>query len=197
MKNTQKIFMGIAVLIIASVFCVAASKPMNRKNNEDNTTTTATAEVNSPEKAIDTIKQYISKEDITIAEDNYYIPKEVVTPVLVTDTEKSEDYNYWNVVNPDQHQVIFLYNNDENAISTNENSTRDFISDEYVMDVTFKNDEYNNSGAFAWNCNGCSNAVLGKKAGFKCSSIWTFDENSNQVSLIWYDSEADVWQNYQ
>lgn len=190
--------MALTVLCIAAVFCVTAACSKNRKNDSDTTTTTtATAEVKSPNKAIATIKQYLNKNELDVLENYYYIPQEAVMPVLVTDSEKSEDYNYWQVTNPDQYKVIFLFDNDQNAISADNNSNRDYISDDYVMDIEFKNAEYNNSGAFAWNCKGSSNAVLGKKAGFKCSSIWAFDETSSTISMIWYDTESEAWQNFQ
>ncbi len=200
MKNTQKIFMALAVLVIAAVFCIAASKPRNQKNGEDTsitTTTTATAEVNSPDKAINTIKQYLKAEQLTVAEDNYYIPRDIVNPYLVTDDQRSDDYNYWEVLNPDQYEILFLYNGDNEVTSAKTNSSRDYISTDYVVDSKFKNDEYESSGIFAWNFGGSSKAILGPKAGFKCSSIWAFDETSGTVSLIWHDTECPAWQNYQ
>ncbi len=150
-------------------------------------------ESNTTPMAIQTIQNLLDDTTVKVKPD--YSTIRVTVRSIVTYVE--EDLcNLWIVEDEivPCYKVIFLYKDDKKALIAS-HSDRDFITSNYQIDNSFKEESYHDeknydNGAFAWEFSGCASAIIGKAQKYDVSSIYIYYEDQNTVSLCW-NSETD------
>ena len=187
MMNRKRIFItaGTVAIIGIIILCIfVRSQSLSAK---------------SPDRAVETIENLLGK-SVEVKDDNVMIKKEAVKQWA---TGSMDDlYTLWEVdekVNT-KINILFLYDNDKKVLLAT-HSDKSFASETKNIDKSYKEDKYHNSqnyskGAFAWENDGYSRAILTDKQGYNCSSIWAYNTVTNSISLVWYDNQADAWKDY-
>lgn len=156
--------------------------------------------VKGKETALNTIKEQFDKDDVNVMLD-YDLEFDWNSNPVYGSNESDEDYYLWYKVEkyPKEFNILFLFK-DDTEILMGQNSKNPIYSvdvDEKRVDKNFAIETVNyEDGAFAWNDSESTNAVLGKDAGYRCTSIWGYNEQENKVVLIWNNTDCPIWQNY-
>lgn len=197
MKKTTT-FLGIITTLVVSllimVACGTTPSTMTKEQISEELRyrpyTPSNEIVEGKDTAVQTITNYLNKE-VTVGTD-YSEARMESNPTY------DENYVYmrYEVNNLDsKYRILYLYKDDTHvveAVPTNET----YISDDNI-DSSFKNVSSFNGEVAAWINGGKAVAVLNKDAGYRCSSIWGYDEATNEVKLIFCDSfNCPIWVNY-
>lgn len=188
MMTKKKILIAvIAIVIISLVIVVFAtrSKGLNSK---------------SPVRAKETIEEFLG-ESVEIKDTTAYTPDDMFK-YMASNSTTDEMFFVWTIQKQVKEplKVLFLYENDSKAIMAT-HSECEFLDETKNLDLNYKKDKYHNDknyskGSFAWEYGGYANAVLSEKESEGCSSIWIYNERSHTIFLVWYNSQAKAWEDY-
>lgn len=188
MMSKKKIIIATVALVIISLVIVlfaTRSKGLNGK---------------SPARAKETIEEFLG-ESVEMKETTAYTSENVVK--YVTSNSTTDNMHFVWTINKQAKEplkVLFLYDNDSKIIMAT-HSEKEFLDSTKNLDFDYEKDEYHNNknyskGSFAWEYGGYANAVISDKSPEGCSSVWIYNERAKTIYLVWYNSQAKVWEDY-
>ena len=152
--------------------------------------------VEGSQTALNTINNYLGK-DVTAAEDFSIESNMQAKPIFGDSESKSNYYFCYNASCPDNYKVLYLYKDDTEIVEAGNNTKSCvFLNDDEEKRVD--KDTIANNSVYAWYDAEAkeTNCVLNKDAGYLCTSVWCYDETTNEVVLIWNEIECPIWANY-
>lgn len=194
--------------LITTLACINFTGCANASEGKNEEAANKTNQEIAIGKISDFLSNYEGITDVTRIADESIIKSSTVTSwITTTDGENSDEYCLWIVDETAVEEdvtVFFLFEQEEYIIAANQLKdeaklvTEDKFVDKDFMD--FSDEQNYSNGGFAWEEKNESSefayAFLNREAGYNCSSIWAYDKAQNNVSLVWYDSQIEGWENY-
>ena len=197
MKKTTT-FLGLfTTLVVSLLFIVACGRLPSTMTQEQISEelryrpyTPANEIVEGKNTAIQTINEYLKKK-VIVGNDDHEACTESNPAFDGDNVYLKYEVNNFN----SNYRILYLYKDDTHiveAVPTNET----YISGDSI-NTLFKNVSSYNGEVGSWTNAGKAVAVLNKDAGYRCSSIWGYDQATNEVKLIFCDSfDCPIWVNY-
>ena len=156
--------------------------------------------VKGKETALNTIKNQFGKEDINVMRD-FDLTFDMGSKPVYGSNKSDDDYYLWYQVSkfPSEYDILFLFKDDTKLLKAQNSKSCIYLNDngKERVDTEFAIEVVNyEDGCYAWTEGDTANAVLGKDVAYRCTSIWAYNEEKNEVVLIWNNHDCPIWQNY-
>lgn len=179
----------ITALVITTLTIFSCAGCSAKSDRQEKTKRSEVSFVSEKKGALKTIETFLETE-VTEEESTIKLPKSFGGCLVNDDKpdEESEGYVLWTpeIKLEESQQMLFLFKNDKKAVLATP-SDKDYQK-ELVIDSSFKdeaNDKNYVDGAFAWEYDGCPQAILDYNAEYVVSSIWLYQQDQNKVFQIW------------
>lgn len=202
MKKTASIMLA----TIATLTTLTACTPSGENVNESSQTSSYNETVSNRDE-VDTHEVEVFKKIVSICNNNDTITRgedkikddDEVIDYLTSNTDHIPMLDLYVVKNVDcEHErIIFSFDNDTKVILADplEEELLDeqnYIVPDYMKFATDTNSSQKGN-CLAWSKDRNSYLVVD---GQILTSVWSYNESEKIVSLIWFDSQNPVWQNY-
>lgn len=189
-------FLGLAALLVSMLVMVACGNTQFTMTDEQiaeairyRQYTPSNEIVEGDYTAVQTINSFLNKE-VTVGEK--YRGPEVRGLISYIDNGVCKRYEVTNFES--KYRIFYLYQ-DDTKITEAKSSDIDYVEDNKV-DPAYRNNANYNGEALAWIYNNKATVVIDNDAGPTCTSIWAYDEQTNEVRLISADYfDCPIWVN--
>ena len=156
--------------------------------------------VEGNETALNTIKKLYDKDNLNVMADFSITFDMSSNPVYGSNHSEADYYLHYKVSDyPAEYDILFLFKDDTEVVRGTNDKSCIYLNDDDKerVDKNFAVEVANyEDGVYAWKDNTSANAVLGKDVNYRCTSIWGYNENKNEVVLIWNNLDCPIWHNY-
>lgn len=190
-------FLGLAALLVSVLVMVACGKTQLMMTDEQiaeamkyRQYTPSNEIVEGNYTAVRTISNFLNKE-VTVGKDLIVTEMNGIISYVENDVCRTYEVKGFG----SNYKILYLYQ-DDTKVTEAIPSDINYVEGEKV-DPAYRNNANYNGECLAWIYDGKATAIIDKNAGPTCTSIWAYDEQTNEVRLIWADVfDCPIWVNY-